>query len=98
MGVKVVLGTGTSSPRFNVSLVPSAPRSCVLASRRVSESDSRNRTAADGTAAQKSAVLIPRETAFTLNGRDVSVVAVEAVPLPAEAVVLVGSAVGEKTV
>ena len=47
-GVKVVLGTGTSSPRFSDSFWPSAPRRFGLASTLVCESLSRNRTTADG--------------------------------------------------
>ena len=48
-GVKVVLGTGTSSPRFSDSFCPSAPRRFGFASTLVCESLSRNRTTADGT-------------------------------------------------
>jgi general secretion pathway protein D len=49
-GVKVVLGTGTSSPRFSVTFWPSVPRSCGLATVLVCESLSRKRTMAAGTA------------------------------------------------
>ena len=56
---------------------------------------------AEGTAAQKSAVLIPRDTALTLKGRALNVVPAAAVAVP-PVVVLddapVGSAVGENTV
>ena len=48
-GVKVVDGTGTSSPRFRIIFCPSAPRNCGLATTLVSESVSRNLTAAEGT-------------------------------------------------
>ena len=50
MGVNVVLGTGTSSPRFSVTFCPSVPRSCGLATVLVCESLSRKRTMAAGTA------------------------------------------------